>query len=146
MLILLFAFISAQHQHPMGFDESKVVHHFTVFTDGGAVDLSAKDAKDENTILAVRTHAAEIAKSFQEGQFERPMAVHQTAEVPGAADMTRLKAKIRYHYSQTPRGGRVDIVTTDVEALRAVHAFLRFQITEHKTGDPLSASVRKSGS
>jgi hypothetical protein len=147
MLILLLALVALQqHQHPMGFDESKVVHHFNLFTDGGVVDLSAKDAKDDATIQSVRTHAAEIAKAFQEGRFERPMMVHQTTDVPGTAEMTRLKAKIKYHYSQTTRGGRVDIVSTDAEALRAVHAFLKYQITEHKTGDPLSVSSRKSGS
>jgi hypothetical protein len=32
----------------------------------------------------------------------------------------------------------VRIATSNAEALDAVHAFLRYQITEHKTGDPLT--------
>jgi hypothetical protein len=36
----------------------------------------------------------------------------------------------------------VDIVTTDAEALKAVHDFLRFQIADHKTGDPLTPRKR----
>jgi hypothetical protein len=36
---------------------------------------------------------------------------------------------------ETKAGGRERIRTTDAEALEAVHDFLRFQITEHQTGD-----------
>jgi hypothetical protein len=130
-----------QQHHPMGFDESKVVHHFRLYIDGGAIDLSAKDPADRATIDAVRAHAFEIATMFHEGRFETPMAVHHTTQIPGAAELTRLKAKIKYHASQTPTGARVDITTTDTEALKAVHAFLKYQITEHKTGD--SPDVKK---
>ena len=49
-----------------------------------------------------------------------------------------------YRYRDTPGGGRVDIVTSDAEALEAIHAFLRFQITDHKTGDPLEVKARRA--
>ncbi|PYR73529.1 MAG: hypothetical protein DMF86_20265 [Acidobacteria bacterium] len=35
--------------------------------------------------------------------------------------------------------GRVRITTKDARALEAVHAFLRYQIKEHRTGDPMAA-------
>ncbi len=35
----------------------------------------------------------------------------------------------------TARGARVVIRTANPEALEAVHAFLRFQISDHRTGD-----------
>jgi hypothetical protein len=35
----------------------------------------------------------------------------------------------------TERGAQVVIRTADAEALKAVHAFLRFQISDHRTGD-----------
>ena len=50
--------------------------------------------------------------------------------------MRRLKARITYTYEETPAGGRVRISTRDKQALAAVHAFLRFQIADHRTGDP----------
>ena len=50
--------------------------------------------------------------------------------------MKRLREKIRYSFEVTPNGGRVVIATTDKESLIAIHKFLRFQIEEHKTGDP----------
>ena len=36
-------------------------------------------------------------------------------------------------------GGKVVIETEDTAARDALHDFLRFQIREHRTGDPLTA-------
>jgi hypothetical protein len=41
-------------------------------------------------------------------------------------------------------GGRVDIVTANKDALAAVHAFMKFQIKDHETGDKTSVTKRKS--
>ena len=49
--------------------------------------------------------------------------------------MERLKNKIAYTFQEAPAGGRVAITTSDPESLAAIHKFLRFQITEHHTGD-----------
>jgi hypothetical protein len=51
--------------------------------------------------------------------------------------MSRLKADIKYQYEEIDRGASVRISTTNAEALKAIHDFLRYQIKEHKTGDPL---------
>ena len=51
--------------------------------------------------------------------------------------MKQLKAEITYKYDETRRGGRIRISSTNAEAIKAIHEFLRFQIKEHKTGDPL---------
>jgi hypothetical protein len=56
--------------------------------------------------------------------------------------MEQLKGKISFAYEETERGGRVRISTADREALAAVHEFLRFQIKDHQTGDPLEMSPR----
>jgi len=58
----------------------------------------------------------------------------------GAAVMKKEKTKIRYTYEQTSNGGLVRIRTSDPETLKAVHEFLRFQITEHQTGDTTEIS------
>ena len=57
----------------------------------------------------------------------------------------KLKEQIVYRYTETPKGGRVDITTTDPAALTAVHDFLKYQITEHQTGDAKTVSRRTSG-
>ena len=48
-------------------------------------------------------------------------------------------------YREMPAGGRVDITTSDPAALAAVHDFLKYQITEHQTGDAKTVSRRTSG-
>jgi hypothetical protein len=83
-----------------------------------------------------------IAMMFGEGNFEAPMLVHDSKKVPGTKLMTERKGVIRYQYVQTATGGRVNIVTSDPEALAAVHTFLKFQIAEHKTGDPTGVRTR----
>ena len=54
----------------------------------------------------------------------------------GAAEMQRLRDSIAYRYEEIKSGGRVHITTSHPQALDAIHRFLRFQITEHHTGDP----------
>ena len=51
--------------------------------------------------------------------------------------MTKLKDQIRYKYEAAENGGRVVISSANAEAVAAIHEFLKFQITEHKTGDAL---------
>jgi hypothetical protein len=58
----------------------------------------------------------------------------------GVPEMQRLKAVINYKYEETKGGGRVVISFTDSQALSAIQSFLRFQITEHETGDSLKIS------
>jgi hypothetical protein len=126
----------------MGFDQQRTSHHFLLFEDGGAIDVSVKDPSDAKNRDAIRSHLPHIAMMFGSGNFEAPMLVHDSKNVPGAKTMAARKAAIRYRYADTPNGGRVDIVTTDPEALAAVHAFLKFQIADHKTGDPTTAGKR----
>jgi hypothetical protein len=120
----------------MGFDQAKTVHHFRLYTDGGAIEVGVRDPADTKSRDAIRSHLPHIATMFGQGNFDAPMLVHDSTSVPGAKVMAARKDAIRYRYDETPAGGRVSIVTTDAEALAAVHAFLRYQIVEHKTGDP----------
>ena len=127
--------------HAMGFDQEKTTHHFLLYQDGGAIDIGVKEASDTTNRDAIRMHLPHIAMLFGQGRFDLPHFIHAT-EVPGTATMTQLKERIAYRYRQTPGGGRVDIISSDPEALQAIHAFLRFQIADHKTGDSLVVQVR----
>jgi hypothetical protein len=125
----------------MGFDQDKTTHHFYLYTDGGAIDVTVKDAADKTNLDAIRAHLPHIAMMFGQGNFDTPMLVHDT-KVPGTAEMTTLKDRLAYKYVETPKGGRVEITTTDAGALAAAHAFLKFQISDHKTGDSLEVKKR----
>ena len=127
----------------MGFDQDKTSHHFFLYEDGGAIDVSVKDTSDSKNLDAIRAHLPHIAAMFGTGDFNAPMTVHDSRNVPGTATMAELKDKIAYRYVETARGGRVDIVTSDKNALAAVHQFLTFQIRDHQTGDPVTIGKRK---
>jgi hypothetical protein len=118
----------------MGFDQERTVHHFLLYEDGGAIEVSVKEMSDHANLHAVREHLQEIADLFTAGDFGKPALTH-AQQVPGTVDMTRLKDRIAYRYEETAAGGRVRIITRDADALAAVHAFLHFQIEDHQTGD-----------
>jgi hypothetical protein len=126
----------------MGFDQARTTHHFRLFNDGGAIDVGVNESGDVKSRDAIRSHLPHIATMFGQGNFEAPMLVHDSKNVPGTKLMTQRKGVIRYQYVERADGGRVNIVTSDPGALAAVHAFLRFQIAEHKTGDPTTVRAR----
>jgi hypothetical protein len=125
----------------MGFDQEKTTHHFLLYRDGGAIDVSANEDSDVKSRDAIRSHLPHIAQMFGEGNFAAPMLVH-ASDVPGTAELAKRKDRVQYKYVETRRGGRVDIVTTDETALRALHEFLRFQIRDHETGDTTEVGKR----
>ncbi len=134
--------VNARGDREMGFSHMKTTHHFRLTADGGAIEVTANDPADTASRDQIRAHLRTIAKQFSEGQFETPMAVHDRVP-PGVPAMERRKADITYTYEQTDTGATVRIRTKNPDALDAVHDFLRFQITDHQTGDPLEASAKR---
>src|SRR5947209_4090069 len=58
----------------------------------------------------------------------------------GEKAMGFSKSEIRYEYEETGGGALVRIKTQNAEALAAIQDFLRFQITDHQTGDSLEVN------
>ncbi|MDP1569253.1 MAG: hypothetical protein Q8L86_04550 [Vicinamibacterales bacterium] len=131
--------MNARGAEAMGFDQEKTTHHFRLYPDGGAIEVVVRDAADAASLEAIRAHLPHIAHSFGEGDFALPHFIHAT-DVPGTVDLARLRSRVTYRYEAQDRGGRVRIVTADAEALAALHAFLRFQIQDHRTGDSLEVT------
>ena len=123
----------------MGFDHSKTTHHFVLTKSGGIIDVSANDKDDAASRDAIRTHLAHIAKMFADGNFDAPMLIHDRVP-PGVPEMKRDPKSIRWTYEDTPAGGRVVAVTRNPAEIEALHAFLRFQIEDHRTGDSTEVS------
>ncbi|HUE04443.1 MAG TPA: hypothetical protein VMR62_33140 [Bryobacteraceae bacterium] len=120
--------------HVMGFSHEKTTHHFRLFADGGAIEVTTNDPKDSDTRDQIRMHLSHIAGMFGEGNFRAPMLIHDRVP-PGVPVLQRLKAEVSYRFEEIEGGGRVRIATKNKEALTAVHDFLRFQIADHRTGD-----------
>lgn len=149
VLIMATGAVAQEHQHEgmnhhdemnkrgdkgMGFDQVKTTHHFRLFTDGGAIEVSANDAGDTTSRNQIRSHLKHIAMLFSDGNFSIPMFVHDQVP-PGVETMKQQKTAISYKYEETEHGGRVRITTSSAQALTAIHEFLRFQIQEHQTSD-----------
>lgn len=150
-LILTIALVSpaiAQNPHDhaglnergkqfMGFDQVKTKHHFILSRDGGKIQVTANDAKDAESVSQIRSHLAHIAAVFAKGDFNLPSLIHDTKVVPGVESMKKQAKALTFTFEEIDRGGHVRITGATPEAIAAVHEFLRFQITDHKTGDSL---------
>ena len=120
----------------MGFSHEMTSHHFLLFKDGGAIEVEADGPNDSASKEAIRDHLVKLAEMFSQGDFQLPMLIHATVP-PGVDTMKRLKNEITYTEEIAQKGARVRIRTENPEALKAIHEFLRFQITDHRTKDSL---------
>lgn len=118
----------------MGFSHDLTAHHFHLLKDGGEIVVIANDAKYKASVEQIRVHLNHILTMFSNGNFNAPMLIHD-ANPQGVATMIRLKSNIRYTVSEMPQGAKIRIETSSPETTDAVHAFLLFQIVDHKTGD-----------
>jgi hypothetical protein len=131
--------LKTQGAAAMGFDQDRTTHHFRLDEAGGAIEVGARDAADEGTVSQVRTHLREIAGQFTGGDFGKPFATHGEMP-PGVSMMQRRKDAFTFRYEEMATGGRVRIAASDAAATGAIHEFLRYQIREHGTGDPLTVA------
>lgn len=118
----------------MGFPHDRTTHHFRLYSDGGAIEVTVTDSKDSQNIQAIRFHFTHIVTMFSGGNFSIPMFVHDQVP-PGVPVLKEKHAEISYSFEELPAGGRVRIKTRNPDALKAIYDFLRFQIENHHTGD-----------
>jgi hypothetical protein len=123
----------------MGFPHDKTTHHFRLYEDGGAIEVTINNEKDAANLQAIRSHLTHIAMLFSKGDFTIPMFVHDQIP-PGVPVMKEKRALISYQYEELVGGARVRIKTADAAVLDAIHDFLRFQIEDHHTGDAVRAT------
>ena len=125
----------------MGFDQARTFHHFRLLARGGIIEVHVNDRGDTTSAQQIAAHLEHISRQFAAGDFAASVATHGEPP-PGVATLQRRADRVRYTFEPTPVGGRVRIVTDDAEALDALHAFLRDQIQEHRTGDATEPDVQ----
>jgi hypothetical protein len=128
----LFAALQQRGAQAMGVDQYTSTHLFDALADGGRVELQ-RDVNDPAGVEQIRHHLQLIAKAFESGDFSTPEFVH-AKDVPGVATMASLSDRIEYVYRELPRGAELRAVTSDPEALAAIHEFMAFQRQEHHAG------------
>jgi len=97
------------------FIPADVTQHFLLNPAGGVISVEA-NAEDPMAPDEIHTQLSQMARS-------------------GVPELKLYQAQINYLYTPTAEGGRVQIDTTNSEALIAIHAYLRSQIQELRTGD-----------
>jgi hypothetical protein len=120
----------------MGFDQRITTHHFVLKPAGGDIEVTANDPNDAASIAQIRAHLRHITQMFTRGDFTAPMLIH-AKEPPGVAAMKQGDDRVTYLFEEIERGGVVRIAAASPALRNAVHDFLRFQIKDHKTGDPV---------
>ena len=121
----------------MGFSHEKTIHHFRLTPDGGTIEALATNPSDAASREQIRTHLEHIAQMFHDGNFNAPMLIHAQMP-PGVPAMKKLRKDIRYDVEETPSGARVKVSSRNPQAIAAIHDFLKFQIQDHRTGDPIN--------
>lgn len=126
-----FAALQERGREAMGVDQYTSTHRFDALDDGGRIELQ-RDVDDPAGVTRIRQHLQAIASAFRTGDFRTPKMVHMQ-EVPGSDVMAARRNVITYTFSELPRGGELRITTRDPVALEAIHAFLSFQRSDHRT-------------
>lgn len=135
--------VNQRGDHVMGFSHENATHHFRLYADGGAIEVEANEKTDTSTRDEIRMHLSHMARMFADGNFHAPMLIHDQVP-PGVPALQRLRQKISYRFVETDKGGRIVITSSDPDAVKALHDFLRFQITDHQTGDSMEVIPRPS--
>ncbi|TVP60047.1 MAG: hypothetical protein EA351_01000 [Gemmatimonadales bacterium] len=127
-----FAALQERGEVGMGVDQYASTHRFDDIADGGRIEF-VHDGQDEEAVETIRAHLQEIRTAFGEGDFSIPAFVHDQV-VPGTDRMAERKDRIEFRYRDLPGGGELRMVTSDPEALEAIHEFMAFQRDDHRSG------------
>jgi hypothetical protein len=114
----------------MGFNQSKIMHHFVATPTGGEIIIVALNSSDAKTTNEIRNHVIEIQKDFSEGNFSKPFFIH-AQEVPGTKIMAEKKDLINYSVQQIRNGYMLVLATSDRELIAAIKQFMVFQASQH---------------
>lgn len=128
-----FAGVQERGKTVMGVDQYLSRHVFEDLPDGGRIVLQRDDAGDTASVRAIRAHMREILADFRAGNFSKPFHVHAMT-VPGTGVMSEKRKAISYSVADVPRGAELRIRTKDAAAVAAIHQFLAFQRSDHRSG------------
>ncbi|MEO8200211.1 MAG: hypothetical protein ABI679_06810 [Gemmatimonadota bacterium] len=116
----------------MGVDQYTSAHQFEPLPDGGRIALQ-REVPDSAGVAQIRRHLRTLQTAFEAGDFGTPAMVHDRP-VPGTQVMTARRARIQYTFRELPQGGEIRLTTSDPAAIQAIHEFLAFQNSDHRTG------------
>ena len=79
----------------MGFNQTKIHHHFMSTTTGGEIMIMSTNMSDAQTMAEIKIHVKDIQYEFSKGNFTKPFYIHAQI-VPGTDIMAAKKNLIKY--------------------------------------------------
>ncbi len=114
----------------MPFDLDATTHIFEKTAEGGLQQVIADDPDNSEQIALIRTHLAEEATRFQQGDFHDPAMIHGD-DMAGLHALMMGADQIEITYSDLPDGAQILYTTTDADLVDAIHSWFDAQVADH---------------
>ncbi len=114
----------------MPFDLNATTHIFEKTDDGGIQQVIADDPAETEQIALIRTHLAEEAARFQQGDFHDPAMIHGD-DMAGLHELMMGATQMEITYSDLPDGAQIVYATADAELINALHNWFDAQVADH---------------
>ncbi len=126
--------VNARFSKAMGTDVNKVVQHYYLVKNGGVIEFTAKDPNDTVSIAAIQKYLDLQRDQLEKGKVDVDADVH--GKIPdGLLVVKRMRGEITFYTVKSDNGAVLRMFSVNEQARQAIHEFMKFQITEHKTGD-----------
>jgi hypothetical protein len=121
--------VAAKGAEVMPFDLERTTHIFSKQESGGVQQVIADDG-DAEQIALIRTHLAEEATRFSQGNFHDPAMIHGE-QMPGLHELMMGANQITVDYSELPSGAQILYTTADPTLVAAIHRWFDAQVADH---------------
>lgn len=114
----------------MPFDLDATTHIFEKIDTGGRQQVLVDDPADMENLKLIRSHLAEEAEKFAEGNFHDPQMIHGDA-MPGLHELVMGANQLNIEYTEVPEGGQILYTTQNAELVQAIHMWFDAQLSDH---------------
>src|ERR1700730_4637583 len=118
---------STAHSSPAdaGFIRSKIMPHFHLLSDSGAIEFVAIDSLDDAARNSLRAYASAVSAEVARSNFDAPLFSEHGAP-PNIQALKERKNAFTCQVEELSGGVRIRITSSDQETRQALHDFLRF--------------------
>lgn len=117
-------------------DESKIERHYWLLKNGGAIEMICKAPCEDATQKSIQNYLDSLSKSFEKGAFDAEF-VNGASAPEALATLKKLRDEVTFHAAPSSEVGySLRMLTVNPQARDAIYEFIRYEVTNRKTGDP----------
>jgi len=116
-------------------DESKIERHYWLLKNGGAIEFICKAPCDSSTQASIQGYLDSLGKAFEKGSFDAEFVSGSNAPET-LATLRKLREEVTFQSASSEVGYSLRMLTVNPQAREAIYDFIRYEITNRKTGDP----------